>query len=96
MLFYVEMIVCLLVDMDLVKVVMLKVEEKVMCQWLMNEGMWCYLWWIVGQYVNVSIFDVESVQQLYDVLSQLLLFLYMEMEVWVLCWYLFFVWDDDW
>ncbi len=70
MLFHVEMTVRLPTDMDPVKAATLKAEEKAMCQRLMNEGTWRHLWRIAGQYANVSIFDVESVQQLHDLLSE--------------------------
>ncbi|KVN90871.1 muconolactone delta-isomerase [Burkholderia ubonensis] len=95
MLFHVEMTVNLPHDMDPVKAATLKAEEKAMCQRLMQDGVWRHLWRIAGKYANVSIFDVESVQQLHDVLSQLPLFPYMSVEVRALCRHPSSVREDD-
>ena len=35
-------------------------------QHLQREGKWRHLWRIAGQYANVSIFDVDSVDELHD------------------------------
>jgi muconolactone D-isomerase len=40
---------------------------------------------VVGQYANVSIFDVESNAQLHDILTGLPLFPFMSMQVTPLC-----------
>ncbi|KQR77170.1 muconolactone delta-isomerase [Burkholderia sp. Leaf177] len=85
MLFHVEMIVNLPVDMDAEQAVALKAKEKEMAQRLQQSGVWRHLWRIVGQYANVSIFDVESPSHLHEVLSQLPLFPYMQVEVRALC-----------
>ncbi|MBN3786215.1 muconolactone Delta-isomerase [Burkholderia sp. Bp8963] len=95
MLFHVEMTVHLPADMDPVKAATLKAEEKAMCQRLMHEGVWRHLWRIAGRYANVSIFDVESVQQLHDLLSQLPLFPYMDVEVRALCRHPSSIREDD-
>ncbi|KVH78523.1 muconolactone delta-isomerase [Burkholderia ubonensis] len=95
MLFHVEMTVNLPHDMDPVKAAALKAEEKAMCQRLMQDGVWRHLWRIVGRYANVSIFDVDSAQQLHDVLSQLPLFPYMSVEVRALCRHPSSVREDD-
>jgi muconolactone D-isomerase len=54
-----------------------------------------HLWRIAGRYANVSIFDVESPQQLHDLLSQLPLFPYMDVEVRALCRHPSSIHDDD-
>ncbi|MBS6359397.1 muconolactone Delta-isomerase [Burkholderia sp.] len=95
MLFHVEMTINLPVDMDPVKAATLKAEEKAMSQRLQQEGTWRHLWRIAGRYANVSIFDVESPQQLHDLLSQLPLFPYMDVEVRALCRHPSSIRDDD-
>ena len=66
-----------------------------MSQRLQQEGTWRHLWRIAGRYANVSIFDVESPQQLHDLLSQLPLFPYMDVEVRALCRHPSSIRDDD-
>lgn len=56
-------------------------REKAYSQELQRSGKWRELWRIVGQYSNISIFDVESADELHDLLSGLPLFPYMDMEV---------------
>lgn len=56
-------------------------REKAYSQELQRAGTWRELWRIVGQYSNISIFDVESADELHEILSGLPLFPYMEMEV---------------
>lgn len=56
-------------------------REKAYSQELQRAGKWRELWRIVGQYSNISIFDVESADELHEILSGLPLFPYMEMEV---------------
>ncbi len=95
MLFHVEMTVNLPADLDGVKAASLKAEEKAVSQRLQQEGIWRHLWRIAGRYANISIFDVESPQHLHDVLSQLPLFPYMEIEVRALCRHPSSIHDDD-
>jgi muconolactone D-isomerase len=95
MLFHVEMTVNLPADLDSVKAASLKAEEKAVAQRLQQEGIWRHLWRIAGRYANVSIFDVASPQQLHDVLSQLPLFPYMQIEVRALCRHPSSIHDDD-
>ncbi|WP_323122018.1 muconolactone Delta-isomerase [Burkholderia alba] len=95
MLFHVEMTVNLPADMDGVKAASLKAEEKAMSQRLQQDGTWRHLWRIAGRYANVSIFDVDSPAQLHDVLSQLPLFPYMQVEVRALCRHPSSIHDDD-
>lgn len=81
MLFHVEMQVNLPPDMDPEKAAELKADEKAMAQELQRAGTWRHLWRVVGQYSNVSIFDVPSGDELHDILSNLPLFPYMDIEV---------------
>ena len=59
----------------------LKVEEKARAEALQREGKWVHLWRIAGQYANISVFDVESHDELHAILSTLPLFPFMEISV---------------
>ena len=48
---------------------------------MQRSGRWPHLWRVVGEYANVSIFDVESNDALHDLLSGLPLFPYMDITV---------------
>lgn len=85
MLFHVKMIVRLPPDMELARADKLKADEKALAQRLMEEGKWRHLWRIAGEYANFSVFDVGSVQELHDTLTQLPLFPYMDIEVKAIC-----------
>jgi muconolactone D-isomerase len=63
----------------------LKQTEKDLAQRLQREGKWRHLWRIAGQYANVSIFDVDSVDELHALLTSLPLFRYMHIDVMPLC-----------
>jgi muconolactone D-isomerase len=63
----------------------LKRIERERAQELQKQGKWRHLWRIAGQYSNFSVFDVESVQELHDILSTLPLFPFMTIEVSALC-----------
>ena len=56
-------------------------REKAYSQELQRSGKWRELWRIVGQYSNISIFDVESADELHELLSGLPLFPFMDIEV---------------
>jgi muconolactone D-isomerase len=56
-------------------------REKQYSQNLQREGKWPHLWRIVGQYSNFSVFDVESNDELHQILSGLPLFSYMDIKV---------------
>lgn len=55
--------------------------EKAYSQELQRSGTWRELWRIVGRYSNISIFDVESGDELHEILQGLPLFPYMDIEV---------------
>ena len=55
--------------------------EKAYWQDLQRQGKWVHLWRIVGQFSNISIFDVESADELHEILWNLPLFPYMTIEV---------------
>jgi muconolactone D-isomerase len=56
-------------------------REKAYSHKLQREGVWRHIWRRVGQYSNLSIFDVEDNEALHDILWQLPLFPYMTIEV---------------
>jgi muconolactone D-isomerase len=85
MLFFVKMTVSLPPDLDRDIAARLKSDEKAVAEELQRTGKWRHLWRIVGQYANISIFDVESPSELHDLLTQLPLFSYMQIEVQALC-----------
>jgi muconolactone D-isomerase len=59
----------------------IKAREKQYSQDLQRAGKWPHIWRIVGEYANYSIFDVESNDELHELLSKLPLFPYMKIEV---------------
>ena len=63
----------------------IKAREKAYSQDLQRSGKWRHIWRIAGQYANVSIFDVENVDELHALVSTLPLFPYMTIEVQPLC-----------
>jgi muconolactone delta-isomerase len=56
-------------------------REKDYAQQLQREGKWPHLWRIAGEYANFSVFDVESNDELHDLLSALPLFPYLDISV---------------
>lgn len=56
-------------------------REKAYSQKLQRAGKWPHIWRVVGEYSNYSIFDVESNDELHDLLSRLPLFPHMDILV---------------
>lgn len=81
MLYMVHMIVNIPADMPAAEADRIKREEKEYAQTLQRQGTWKHLWRVVGEYANVSIFDVAGNDELHEVLSQLPLFPYMQIKV---------------
>lgn len=81
MLFMVEMQVNIPMSLDPGIADALKKEEKEMSQRLQREGKWRDLWRVVGQYANVSIFNVASNDELHQLLSALPLYPFMSIRV---------------
>jgi muconolactone D-isomerase len=81
MLFMAEMDVRLPHDMPADTAGELKAREKDVAQALQRDGRWRHLWRVAGRYANVSVFDVESPDELHELLSRLPLFPYMEIRV---------------
>jgi muconolactone D-isomerase len=85
MLFQVRMDVRLPHDLAVETVDELKKVERERAHQLQAQGKWRHLWRIAGHFANISVFDVESPQELHDILSTLPLFPFMEIAVTPLC-----------
>jgi muconolactone D-isomerase len=85
MLYMVEMTVNIPLDMPAAVANEIKVREKAYSQELQRSGKWAHIWRVVGEYKNVSIFNVDSNEELHTLLSGLPLFPYMEISVTALC-----------
>jgi muconolactone D-isomerase len=81
MLFLAHMVVNLPVSMPEAEATALKLTEKNYSQNLQKDGRWVELWRVVGEYANYSVFDVESNDELQEILSNLPLFPYMSIKV---------------
>src|SRR5690606_23939573 len=81
MLFMVHMIVNIPATLPADEAARIKAEEKQYSQDLQRSGKWPHIWRVVGEYANVSIFDVASNDELHDALSKLPLFPYMSLKV---------------
>ena len=81
MLFHVRMDVNIPLDMPAETASGIKAVEKAYSQELQAQGKWRHIWRITGQYSNISIFDVDSNQELHNILQGLPLYPYMNIEV---------------
>ena len=95
MLFKVEMDVNVPLDYDPDRFAALKQAEKERFQELQRAGTWRHIWRVVGQYSNVSIFDVASNSELHDIMMSLPLYPFMDVRVTALCRHPSSVHDDD-
>lgn len=81
MLYMVHMVVNIPATVSLAEADEIKRREKAYSQDLQRAGTWRHLWRVVGEYANVSIFDVASNDELHTLLSGLPLFPYMQIKV---------------
>ena len=95
MLFKVEMDVVVPKDIDPNVFEVTKEKEKKYAEELQKSGKWRHLWRIVGQYKNISIFDVENSEELHNILMGLPLYPYMDVRVEALCRHPSSIRDDD-
>lgn len=95
MLFKVEMDVNVPADFDKDTFERLKAAEKARFQDLQKAGTWRHIWRVVGQYANVSIFDVRDNAELHDILMSLPLYPFMDVRVTALCRHPSSLHDDD-
>lgn len=79
--YLVHMDVKLPADLPAAEAVEIKAREKAYSQELQRLGKWPEIWRVVGEYANYSIFDVDSNDELHDLLQNLPLFPYMEISV---------------
>ena len=81
MLFHVRMDVRLPHDLDADARADIVAREKAYAQDLQRAGKWPHLWRVVGEYANISIFDVDSNDELHELLAALPLFPFMDIKV---------------
>ncbi|MCX4850546.1 muconolactone Delta-isomerase [Streptomyces sp. NPDC059832] len=81
MLFAVRMDVNIPRDLDPDERAGLVAREKAYCHDLQKSGEWVHIWRCVGQYSNISVFDVADNEALHRLLWDLPLFPYMEIDV---------------
>lgn len=81
MLYLVHMIVNIPSTLAPEEAARIKAEEKAYSQQLQSAGKWPHLWRVVGEYANYSVFDVDSNDELHDMLSKLPLFPFMRITV---------------
>lgn len=55
-------------------------EKKTSQKW-QKSGKWVYLWRVAGKYSNISVLEVESPDELHNIISSLPLFPYMTIKV---------------
>lgn len=79
--FHVRMDVHLPADLDPQHRTELIDREKRYSQDLQRAGKWPHIWRIVGEYANFSIFEVDSNDELHQILSGLPLFPFMDVHV---------------
>ena len=81
MLFLVRMDVHIPRELSLDEVNAIKAREKAYSQDLQRDGRWRSIWRVVGEYANYSIFDVNSNDELQQLLQDLPLFPFMKINV---------------
>ena len=85
MLFYVRIDVRIPHDIDPEKLKKLSEQEHERAKELQLQQKWKHLWRVAGKYANISIFDVESPDELHEIINSLPLYPFMEVEVAALC-----------
>jgi len=85
MLFHLSINVRIPHDADPDKIKQLGAQEHERAKELQLQGKWLHLWRVAGKYANVSVFDVESADELHEILSSLPLYPFMEIDVNALC-----------
>jgi muconolactone D-isomerase len=81
MLFMAQMEVRLPPEMASEQAEHIRSREREYSQALQRDGRWPHLWRVAGRYANLSILDVDSVDELHELLSGLPLFPYMDIRV---------------
>jgi muconolactone D-isomerase len=81
MLFHVRMDVAIPYGLDPDERARLLATEKARALELQRSGKWVHLWRVVGQYSNISVFDVDDGGELHEILWNLPLFPFMTVAV---------------
>jgi muconolactone delta-isomerase len=81
MLFHVCMDVAIPHDLDPDRRDELIATEKARALDLQRQGKWVHLWRVAGKYSNISVFDVDSADELHEILWSLPLFPFMTLAV---------------
>lgn len=81
MLYLVKMDVDIPSHLSAADVAATKATERARAQELQRDGRWVHLWRVVGKYSNYSVFNVDSNEELHDILQTLPLYPYMHIEV---------------
>lgn len=81
MFFLVQMDVTIPPDIDPDELARHKEDEKQRAQEIQRSGKWPHLWRVAGRYANVSVLDVDSVDELHTLLSSLPMFKFMHIKV---------------
>ncbi|WP_218611775.1 muconolactone Delta-isomerase [Pseudonocardia sp. KRD291] len=81
MLFHVRMDVAIPRDLDPDVRAETVAKEKARALEIQRSGRWPHIWRVVGQYSNISIFDVESADDLHELLWSLPLFPFMTITI---------------
>jgi muconolactone D-isomerase len=80
-LFLAKMEVSIPRDLDPAELQQLKDAERERAQEIQRSGRWPHLWRVAGRYANVSVFDVESVDELHELISSLPMFAFMDITI---------------
>lgn len=95
MLFKVEMTIAIPDTLPAERVSEIKAQEKAYAQQLQRAGKWRHVWRVAGEFKNVSIFDVDSNEELHELLTGLPLYPYMTMAIQPLCRHPSSIREDD-
>lgn len=95
MLFKVEMTIAIPDTLPAERVSEIKAQEKAYAQQLQRAGKWRHVWRVAGEFKNVSIFDVDSNEELHELLTGLPLYPYMTMAIQPLCRHPSSIHEDD-
>lgn len=68
-------------NIDTEKLERLLTAERERAQELQRQGKWPQLWRVAGRYANVSVLDVESIDELHELLSSLPMFPFLDIRV---------------
>lgn len=81
MLFHVHMAINIPADIDPVRLERLNAAEHEHAAALQRDGRWLHLWRVAGSFANISVFNVDSAEELHDIISSLPLYPFMRVQV---------------